>query len=210
MEEIPMQTKFFKVLMLLVFLCSVPVVDLRSQAAVDSSQGPPPSYITVYKEEGFRGESEKFLIGQYPKLDDRWKDEIKSVALMGSVRATLFDKEQFGGRKVLVEQSLYKLPGEMRGETASLIVEAFTCAYAIAYKDTTYRGESRQFPVGEYPKLDGGFKDMESMELCGQVNVTLFTKENYQGDSTTLNLDRIDLGKFRKKVKSMKVEASSN
>ena len=153
------------------------------------------------------GESEKFLVGQYATLDSRWKDEIKSVALVGSVRATLFDKEQFDGKKVVVEQSLYKLPGDMRGETASLIVEPFSCSYVIAYKDTTYKGESRQFPVGEYPKVSDGWNNMESLELCGQVSATLFSKENYQGDTVTVNTDRIDLGKFKKKVKSMKVEA---
>lgn len=200
-----MHNKLFRALILTIAVCSLGVPLLQAQAAASSSTETP-SYVVVYKEEGFRGESEKFLIGQYGKLDDRWKDEIKSVSLVGSVRATLFDKEQFGGRKVVAEQNLYKLPGEMRGETASLIVETFSCEYAIAYKDTIYRGESRQFPVAEYPKLTDGWDGMESMELCGQVTVTLFTKSNYEGESVTIDTDRIDLGKFKKKAKSMKVQ----
>jgi hypothetical protein len=201
-----MCTKLLKILMLIVVTCSFFVPYVQAQAAAGPTTETP-SYIVVYKDEGFHGESEKFLVGQYATLESRWKDQIKSVALVGSVRATLFDKEQFGGKKVVAEQSLYKLPGDMRGETASLIVEPFSCAYAIAYKDTTYRGESRQFPVGEYPKMSDGWDNTESMELCGQVSVTLFTKSNFEGDTVTINTDRIDLGKFRKKVKSMKVEA---
>src|SRR5262245_9126883 len=128
-----MNTRFLKALLLLAVFCSLPVVHLWAQAAAGSSTQEQPPYITVYKEEGFHGESEKFLVGQYATLEDRWKDKIKSVALSGGVRATLFDKEQFNGRKVVVEQSLYKLPGEMRGETASIIVEPFSCQYATVY-----------------------------------------------------------------------------
>lgn len=201
-----MSANLIKSLFLTVALCSFVVPNLQAQAAAGSSTETP-SYIVVYKEEGFRGESEKFLIGQYGTLDNRWKDEIKSITLVGAVRGELFDKEQFGGKKVVVEQSMYKLPGDMRGETASLIVETFSCAFAIAYKDTTYRGDSRQFPVGDYPKLSDGWDNMESLELCGQVTATLFTKSNFEGDSVTLDTDHIDLGKFRKKAKSMKVAA---
>lgn len=199
-----MCTKLLKALILTVFFCNIPVPQLLAQAAA-STTAETPSYVVVYKEEGFRGESEKFLIGQYGTLESRWKDQIKSVSLVGSVRATLFDKEQFEGNKVVVEQSLYKLPGNMRGETASIIVETFACSYAIAYKDTAYRGDSRQFPVGDYAKLTDGWDDMESMELCGQLAVTVFSKSNFEGDSVTMSTGRIDLGKFRKKVKSMKV-----
>jgi hypothetical protein len=201
-----MRTNLLKALMLAVIFCSLDISKLQAQAAA-SSTTEPPSYVTVYKEEGFRGESEKFLIGQYGKLDGGWKDKIKSVTLVGSVRVTLFDKEQFDGRKVVAEQSLYKLPGEMRGETASLIVESFSCTYAVAYKDTMYHGDSRQFPVGEYPKMTDGWNNMQSMELCGQLTVTLFNKDNFEGESMTLDKDHIDLGKFKKKAKSMKIQA---
>lgn len=199
-----MNRKVIGSLVLGAVICGFMIPRLEAQATAGSSTETP-SYIVVYKEEGFRGESEKFLIGQYGKLESRWKDEIKSVALVGSVRATLFDKEQFGGNKVIVEQNLHKLPGNMRGETASLVVENFSCAYAIAYKDTTYSGDSRQFPVGEYPKMSDGWDNMKSLELCGQVTVTLFKKSEFQGESVTINTDRIDLGKFAKNAKSMKV-----
>ncbi|HEY7162451.1 MAG TPA: hypothetical protein VH815_14390, partial [Acidobacteriota bacterium] len=114
-----MKLLWFTVL-LFVFGISVAAVFAQSETGASTSTTP---YVTVYKDEGFHGEREKFLIGEYPKMDDRWKDEIKSVQITGPVRVTLFDKEQFGGRKQVIEHSITKLVGEMRGEAASMIVE---------------------------------------------------------------------------------------
>ncbi|HEY7160804.1 MAG TPA: hypothetical protein VH815_06065, partial [Acidobacteriota bacterium] len=147
----------------------------------------------------------KFLIGEYPKMDDRWKDEIKSVQITGPVRVTLFDKEQFGGRKQVIEHSTTKLVGEMRGEAASMIVEEFKCSYATGYKKSMFEGESKEFRVGDYPE---GWDDMQSLYLCGGIEVTVYDKKNYEGKSMTLKTGRMDLGPFRKKVKSMKVVES--
>lgn len=166
-------------------------------------------YVTGYKDEGFRGESEKFLIGEYPKLESRWKDQIKSISLTGAVRVTLFDKEKFEGKKLVVETSLYKLEGDIKGETASMIVEAFTCEYATAFKDSIFRGNSKQFTIGKYEKLQDGWDDMKSIDLCGAVSVTLYKKENFEGETLKVENDRIDLGKFSKNVKSMVVEAAA-
>src|SRR5262245_11469686 len=98
-----MCAKLFKILMLVSVVQGSVGTKLYAQAAATPS-AETPSYIVVYKEEGFRGESEKFLVGQYATLESRWKDKIKSISLVGSVRATLFDKEQFDGKKVIVEQ----------------------------------------------------------------------------------------------------------
>jgi hypothetical protein len=187
-----------------VLLLAMTAPSIRSQ---ESGSGSVP-YVTLYKEEGFRGESEKFLIGEYAKLEGGWKDEAKSIALVGGVRAQLFDKERFEGKKLVVENSLYKIEGDFRGETASMIVEPFECQYVIAYKNTIFRGNSKTFQIGEYPKLTDGWDDMQSVDLCGKVSVTLFKDENFEGESQTITSDRIDLGKFRKNVESMRIEAA--
>ena len=43
-----------------------------------------------------------------------------------------------------------------------------------------------------------------------ELEVTLFNKEGFQGESVTIKSGRIDLGKFRKKVKSMKVVSAAS
>ena len=191
----------FVVLSFIVFLTST---EIYAQSEAGASKGSTP-FITVYKDEGFHGESEKFLIGEYPTMEDGWKDEIKSISISGPVRVTLFDKEQFGGNKQVIEHSTAKLDEEMRGEAASMIVEEFKCSYATGYKKTMFEGESREFRVGDYPD---GWDDMQSLFLCGGIEVTVYDKENYQGKTMTFRTGRIDLGPFRKKVKSLKVVES--
>jgi hypothetical protein len=137
-------------------------------------------------------------------MEQGWKDEIKSISLTGAVRVTLFDKEQFEGKKLVIEHAMSKL-GDMAGEASSMIVEPFTCSYVTAYKKTMFEGNSKEFQAGEYPDVSDGWDDMQSMDLCGGVEVTVFNKEGFQGESVTIRDGRIDLGKFRKKVKSMKV-----
>jgi len=193
----------FVVLSFIVFLNST---NIYAQSEVGASKSSTP-YITVYKDEGFHGESEKFLIGEYPQMEKGWKDEIKSISITGPVRVTLFDKEQFGGSKQVIEHSIAKLDNEMRGEAASMIVEEFKCSYATGYKKTMFEGESREFRVGDYPE---GWDDMQSLFLCGGIEVTVFDKKNYEGKSTTFRAGRIDLGAFRKKVKSLKVVESAS
>jgi hypothetical protein len=195
----------FTVLLFFIFLASI---NLQAQSAV-GTPGETPAYITAYKEEGFRGESEKFLIGEYRTMPKGWKDEIKSIAISGAVRVTIYDKEQYAGDKVVVEHSIPKLPGEMRGEASSMQVEPFSCSYIVAFKKTMFEGDSREFRAGEYPELDGGWDDMQSIHLCGGMSVTVYTKKNFEGESATINNGRIDLGKFRKKVESMKVTSST-
>ncbi len=191
-----------------IFASLLMTVIVEAQAEVGTAQATP-AYATGYKDEGFHGESEKFLIGQYPKMENGWKDEIKSIALNGAVRVTLFDKEQFEGKKLVIEHSMTKL-GDMAGEASSMIVEPFTCSCVTAYKKTMFEGNSKDFQAGEYPDVSDGWDDMESLDVCGGVEVTLFNKEGFQGESVTIKNGRIDLGKFRKKVKSMKVVVAAS
>lgn len=195
----------FSIFVVLSFIVFLSVTKTQAQTEVGASKSNTP-YITVYKDEGFHGESEKFLVGEYPQMDKGWKDEIKSISISGPVRVTIFDKEQFGGRKQVIEHSIAKLDNEMRGEAASMIVEEFKCSYATGYKKTMFEGESREFRVGDYPD---GWDDMQSLFLCGGIEVTVYDKANYQGKSTTFKTGRIDLGAFRKKVKSLKVVESA-
>jgi hypothetical protein len=188
----------------LLFVLGITTTAIYAQSEVGSSTSSTP-YITAYKDEGFHGESEKFLIGKYSTLEKGWQDEIQSVAIVGPVRVTLFDDEQFEGKKVVLEHSTAKLH-DMRGEAKSMIVEEFKCSYATTFKETMFEGDSKQFQVGEYADVSD---DWESLDVCAGIEVTLYDKKDFQGESVTHRSSRIDLGKFRKKVKSMKVAEST-
>jgi Beta/Gamma crystallin len=164
-------------------------------------------YVMAYKEKGFRGKSQRYDVGDYGQLED-WKDDIQSVQLIGGVRIVLYDKEQYQGKNMVVERSTADL-GDFREKAASLRVEPFQCQVAIAYKKTTFEGTPREFPVGEYRTLTNGWEDeIQSIDICGNVRVTLYDKKEFEGDKETVEKGTIDLGKFRKKAASMIVEAT--
>ena len=164
-------------------------------------------YVIAYKDKGFKGESARFSVGEYKELKGDWDDEIESISLIGPVRVILFDDDDFEGKKVLLEQSTYELD-DLDEEAESMIVERFDCSSAAVFKDTTFRGKSKTFRAGEYPKLDDGWGgSIESIDLCGDVKVTLFDDENFKGNSLQIEQDQIDLGDFNKKADSMLIEA---
>jgi hypothetical protein len=164
-------------------------------------------YVVAYKDEGFEGESIRFSIGEYKELKGDWDDEIESIELVGPVRVILFDDDDFEGDKLLLEHSAYELD-DLDEEAESMIVEPFDCSSAAVFKKTKFRGKVRNFRAGEYPKLDDGWSSsIESVDLCGDVKITLFENENFEGHSFQIEQDQIDLDDFNGKAESMIVEA---
>ncbi|HSE39574.1 MAG TPA: beta/gamma crystallin-related protein [Acidobacteriota bacterium] len=163
-------------------------------------------YIIAYKDEGFEGKSKRFPIGEYKKLKDGWDDDIESVQIVGDVRVTLFDDDDFEGDKLLLEHSAYELE-DLDEEAESMIVEPFNCSSVTVYKKTEFRGKSKTFQAGEYPKLEDGWSgSIESVDLCGGLKVTLYEDENFAGPSLQIEQDQMDLDDFNKKAESMIVE----
>jgi hypothetical protein len=164
-------------------------------------------YVVAYKDEGFKGESTRFSIGEYKELKGDWEDEIESIELVGPVRVILFDDDGFEGDKLLLEHSAYELD-DLDEEAESMIVEPFNCSSAAVFKKTKFRGKVKNFKAGEYPKLDDGWGDsIESVDICGDVKITLFEDENFAGNSLQIEQDQIDLNDFNARAKSMIVEA---
>jgi hypothetical protein len=164
------------------------------------------AYVIAYKDEGFKGESIRFSIGEYKDLNGDWDDEIESIALVGPVRVILFDDDDFEGDKLMLEQSAYELE-DLDEDAGSLIVEPFNCSSVAVYKNTVFKGKYKNFHAGEYPKLNDGWSgNIESVDLCGGVKITLFEDENFEGASLQIEQDQIDLGDFNGRAESMIVE----
>ena len=105
-----------------------------------------------------------------------------------------------------MERSAYELE-DLEEEAGSLIVEPFNCSSVAVFKDTIFRGNAKTFPAGEYPKLNDGWSgNIESVDLCGGMKITLFEDENFEGASLQIEQDQIDLGDFNEKAESMIVE----
>ena len=80
--------------------------------------------IAVFTEEKFKGKSREFGLGRYPDLHGDWNDSIESVQVIGPARVILFDKKDFRGKRLIVEQDEANL-GDLNfeGKAASMIVE---------------------------------------------------------------------------------------
>lgn len=80
--------------------------------------------IVVFTDDKFEGNSRQFAVGRYPDLRGDWNDSIKSVQVMGPVRVILFDKSNFRGQRLIIEQDQGDLDDLNFGEkAASMIVE---------------------------------------------------------------------------------------
>jgi hypothetical protein len=182
-------------LLLLLILSISPFLEAQSS----------PPYVIVYNEKNFRGSNRRFDIGEYRELGN-WKDQIESVVMVGGVRIVLYDKEQYQGKNTVVERSSADL-GDFKGKAASFRIEPFHCSIAVAYRKTVFGGTPREFPIGEYRTLNDGWENsIQSIDICGDIRVTLYEKKEFQGDKVTIDRGTIDLGKFKKKAASIIVE----
>jgi hypothetical protein len=77
------------------------------------------------------------------------------------------------------------------------------------FTEDKFKGESRDFAVGHYPKLKGEWNDsIESIQMNGHVRVILFDKEDFQGQQLILEHDvtKLDDLNFEKRAASMIIE----
>lgn len=82
------------------------------------------SYVLAFVGSDFLGSAVRFKIGTFPYLDAKWNDAFRSVEIHGSVRVIMFDEPNFGGRKVVLDQSTSNLSDlGFSQRVESLIVE---------------------------------------------------------------------------------------
>jgi hypothetical protein len=80
-------------------------------------------------------------------------------------------------------------------------------AAVTVFSEPGFRGSARQFPVGRYDYLYGGWDDrIESLQTNGNVRIILFDERNFRGDRRVIEGTVVDLRDFRRKAASMIVE----
>jgi hypothetical protein len=85
-----------------------------------------PSYrmfATAFKETAYRESARDFPLGRYPVLDDGWANEIESIDLNGNVCVRLYEKPNFQGLQVMIDQDTPDL-SSFKKQAQSIIVEA--------------------------------------------------------------------------------------
>lgn len=80
-------------------------------------------------------------------------------------------------------------------------------ATVTVFTEPGFRGQVRQFPVGRYEYLYGGWDDqIESLQTNGNVRVILFDERSFRGNRRVIEGSAFDLRDFRRKAASMIVE----
>ncbi|MCI0444160.1 beta/gamma crystallin-related protein [bacterium] len=74
------------------------------QIQVIPSEQKPTGSVRIFSDTGYGGQMERLSLGRYPYLED-WKNEIESVQVNGNVRVILFDKNNFQGQSIVLEEN---------------------------------------------------------------------------------------------------------
>jgi hypothetical protein len=80
--------------------------------------------VKVYTKDRFDGSHETFHVGQYPYLDGKWHKNIESVEVRGPVRVILFEKPNFRGKRMVVQNDIIDMDDyHFKDKAQSMIVE---------------------------------------------------------------------------------------
>jgi hypothetical protein len=81
-------------------------------------------FAKVYTKDRFDGSHETFHVGQYAYLDGKWHKNIESVEVRGPVRVILFDKPNFRGKRMVIQNDVIDLDDyHFKDKAESMIVE---------------------------------------------------------------------------------------
>ena len=81
-------------------------------------------FVKIYTKERFDGSHETFYVGKYPDLEGKWHKNIESIEIRGPVRVILFDKENFRGKRMVVQNDVIDLDEyKFKDKAESMIIE---------------------------------------------------------------------------------------
>lgn len=120
---------------------------------------------------------------------------ISSVKVPEGFRVTLFEKDNFGGRSLVLTHDTgtdYLAKNKFDNLTSSLVVETAPVNVPMI---TLYKGDfsstSAKFPIGRYDFRDGAYEDnvVSSIRIPRGLQVTLYESGSFRGRSMVLRKD---------------------
>jgi Ni/Co efflux regulator RcnB len=92
----------------------------------DYRNGNSGGFVTAFTDDRFGGSRVSFRVGQYPYLNGRLHNSIDSMEVRGPVRVILFDKPNFRGKSIMIDNDVFNLDDYDFGDKAeSMIVERY-------------------------------------------------------------------------------------
>lgn len=179
---------------------------------------PSESVVSAYDNGDYQGNVSHLLPGEYDVdvlQQGVGNDKISSLKIASGYRVTLFNDYQFGGdTRVVTAQETSNLKSiGFNDATSSIMVEPLPMEpVATVYSDVDYQGSSQDFYPGEYDvdELDRGVgnDNLSSLRVRQGYQITLYTNNQYGGESRALTQDSVYLdGSFHDSVSSLRIEA---
>jgi hypothetical protein len=151
--------------------------------------------VTVF-EGDYNGVSARLLPGRYQGHDfGIGNDQLSSVRIQRGLQVTLYEDEQFGGRKIVLTQDsgMDALSNQgFNNETSSIVVEVFEKVLpAVTLFRDDLSGVSKKLTPGKYDagQLGIGGDVLSSIQIPRGLQATLYEHDGFQGRTMILRGD---------------------
>lgn len=157
--------------------------------------------VTFYKDVNYQSTLGQLSPGIYCLEDLKGmgitNDTVSSLRINGSLRVTLFENDNFGGKCVTYTASVQNV-SDFNDKTSSVIVETFTTSpnITVFFEKTNYQGRNIALGNGlfEQSVLKRLNADtLSSLKTPSGLRVTLYEHGDFTGDSFSLDQDNSDL-----------------
>lgn len=161
--------------------------------------------VTLYSDADYKGASSTLGVGRYATGFGLKNDSLSSIRVPSSLKVTLCDDANFGGRRTVVVRDTPNL-NSANDKITSIIIEPAGTPNVIIYTDANYQGWGRELGVGSYNDTGIGNDSLTSVIVPAGYRVTLYEDGNYKGNSVVLTSDSPGLDNFNDRASSIIVD----
>ena len=168
--------------------------------------------VTIYRNDGYRGDVQYLDIGTYDASQLTIGDNtLTSLRVAPGWKVTLYSAPGFTGTSHVItsDVDLWATPAPyyFNDQTSSIKVEGPVTLYS----DASYAGSVQGIQAGFYtaPQLGYMAKKLSSLRVAAGWTVTLYSGNDFFGDTRVITADTNWLGDFNDQTGSIKVQGPS-
>ena len=187
--------------------------DIVSSIKVEHGDGyVPPA--TIFQNFSYGGLLQNLDVGTYNVGDLAFgQDQISSLKVQPGYKVTLYGNTNFEGTVQVITSNTENLDSYGINDTTSSLKVEYDPNYSapvVAYGNDDFAGPIQTFSVGNYNMDKLSFNDaMSAIKIKPGYKVTLYSNENFSGNSLVLNGDNnLEASNFNDVVSSLKVETT--
>jgi hypothetical protein len=152
--------------------------------------------VTVYRDCGFKGQAQSFDEGWYTVNQlGIGNDEISSIWIPKGWIITVYEDDNFQGRRQLLKNTTDCLPDDWNDEISSVHIKrdnsfgSYNEGEVVVYEDCGFRGQRSVLTEGSFRnyQLGIGNNEISSIRVPFGWIVTVYEHDNFQGQSYAFN-----------------------